>query len=116
MSLSNGIPESSTSVGGGTPGYALIEQVTSYSSRDLPVTMDVYVFGATLFKMHTGIKTPEASGILNDGFPVMELKHYKVGLNTTRCIEKAMVSLKKNRYQNIDSFASNQADESTCVL
>lgn len=112
----NGIPESSTSIGGGTPGYAPIEQATFHSSNDLPVTMDVYALGATLFKMLTGIRPPEASVILNDGFPAMELNHHNVSLNTIRCIEKAMAPLKKNRYQNIDSFVRDMADESTCIL
>ena len=41
----DGEPESSTSVGGGTPGYAPLEQAQYREGRDFPVTMDVYALG-----------------------------------------------------------------------
>ena len=50
----SGKPETSTTVGKGTPGYAPIEQANYHDGDDFPVTMDVYALGATLFKMLTG--------------------------------------------------------------
>lgn len=70
----SGEPESSTRVGSGTPGYAPLEQANYREGKDFPVTMDVYALGATLFKMLSGIRPPEASEILNEGFPAYELQ------------------------------------------
>ena len=100
----NGIPESSTTVGGGTPGYAPIEQAHYHEGKDFPITMDIYALGATLFKMLTGIRPPEASVILNDGFPSNELVRKQVSQNTIDAIEKAMAPTKKNRHQSVDAF------------
>ncbi len=47
----NGEPESSTTIGAGTKGYAPIEQANYRDQGDFPVTMDIYAFGATIFKM-----------------------------------------------------------------
>lgn len=57
---STGKHETSTNIGGGTEGYAPIEQV-NYVANDnegVPVTMDVYALGATMFKMLTGRRVP----------------------------------------------------------
>lgn len=47
----DGKPESSTSIGLGTPGYAPIEQAGYKQDGSFPATLDVYALGATLFKM-----------------------------------------------------------------
>ena len=62
---STGEPESSTTVGRGTPGYAPLEQANYQDGHGFPVTMDVYALGATMYKMLTGVRAPEASVILN---------------------------------------------------
>ncbi len=100
----NGVAESSTSVGGGTPGYAPLEQANYQEGSDFPVTMDVYALGATLFKMLTNVRPPEASVILNDGFPADVLQSKGVSEKTISCIAKAMSATRKQRYQTVSEF------------
>ena len=99
-----GEPESSTTVGTGTPGYAPIEQ-SNYKpelSHGFPATIDVYALGATLFKMLSGKRPPNASDILNEGFPKKELLNVPIDL--VDIIELAMMPMKKQRIQNIEEF------------
>lgn len=101
----NGDPESSTNIGGGTPGYAPIEQANyTGNEREFPVKMDIYALGATMYKMLTGIKPPEASIIINEGFPIEELESKNVSRKLIGCIQKAMSPLKKDRYSTIEEF------------
>lgn len=108
----SGKPESSTKVGAGTPGYAPIEQANYREGKDFPVTMDVYALGATMFKILTGRRAPEASDILNDGFPVYELHDYGIHDNLVAIISKAMSPTKKERYQTIAELVGDCANTS----
>ena len=99
----SGHPESSTTIGGGTPGYAPLEQ-SNYDGRGFPKTMDVYALGGTMFKMLTGNRPPEASMILNYGFPTEELQNHNVSQHLISCIAKAMSFRVSERPQDIESL------------
>ena len=106
----SGEPESSTTIGLGTPGYAPIEQANYHEHSGLPATLDIYALGATMMKMLTGIsEMPPASEILNEGFPISLFRENGVSTFLTEIVEKAMAPLKKNRYQTVEELHSDLA-------
>ena len=103
----DGLPETSTMIGLGTPGYAPIEQAKHRDdSKQFAATLDVYALGATLFKMLTGERPPEASDIVNDGFPVEMLQSRGVSERLIRCVTKAM-ALRSQRYPSVREMAAD---------
>lgn len=108
----NGNPESSTNIGGGTPGYAPMEQSNYHEGKDFPITMDVYALGATLFKMLTAVRPPEASVIFNETFPDDILIARKVKPEIIDIIAKAMSPAKKDRYQKVGHLIADYINHS----
>ena len=100
----NGKPETSTSVGAGTRGYAPIEQANYHDGKDFPVTMDVYALAASLYKMLTCLSPQDASDVLNDGLDINPLLKRMVGEDIINVIEMGMSPMKKNRPQTVSDF------------
>lgn len=101
----DGEPESSTSLGLGTPGYAPIEQAHYKNDGSFPVTLDIYALGASLYKMLTGKTPPDSSLVLNDGLPLSQLKCAGVSGGTIAIVEKAMAPMKKERFQSVKALS-----------
>ena len=99
-----GEPESSTSIGMGTPGYAPIEQANYHQDGTFPVTLDIYAFGATIYKMLTGQTPPHASDLLENGFPETMFRSLGLSEHMIGCVKKAMGPTKKSRYQTVDEM------------
>ncbi len=102
----DGLPESSATIGKGTLGYAPIEQNNPNEWKEFPVTMDIYALGATMFKMLTGHTPPEASEVLNNGFPYGEMQACGIDPAITKVVSAAMAPLKKNRIHTVEAFVA----------
>ncbi len=96
----NGEPESSTMVGKGTKGYAPLEQSDYQEGQGFPVTMDIYALGGTMFKMLSGQRPPDASHILNQGFPAAELQGKGVSRWLIELVKKCMAPMMVDRPQS----------------
>ena len=102
----DGLPESSATIGKGTLGYAPIEQNNPNEWKEFPVTMDIYALGATMFKMLTGHTPPEASEVLNNGFPYGEMQACGIDPAITKVVSAAMAPLKKNRIHTVEALVA----------
>ena len=97
----NGEPESSTTIGAGTPGYAPLEQANPIKDGTFPATLDIYALGATIYKTLTGQRPPVATDVLNEGFPLEPLVQHHRSPSLIKVIARCMSPMRKDRYQTV---------------
>ena len=102
----DGNPDTSTTIGLGTEGYAPIEQGKRTNSRnDFLPTIDVYALGATFFKLLTGNTPPSASDVLGDNDLLKdELAANEISQFVIDVVMKAMKPVAKKRTQTVSEF------------
>ena len=106
----DGQPETSTTIGLGTPGYAPIEQGNKAKSGEFRPTIDVYALGATFYKLLTGETPPPASDLVSDD-ELLESNLYAkdVPENLIKVVKEAMCPNVRKRTQTVRDFKNNIA-------
>lgn len=89
-----------SSLVGYSRGYAPLEQMNAVGSTLTPAS-DIYALGATLFNLVTGDTPPEASVIMNAGFPKFP---EELSDEVKEAIRQSMQPRRKDRPQDISSF------------
>lgn len=101
----DGQPETSTTIGLGTAGYAPIEQANRAKTGEFRPTIDVYALGATLYKLLTRETPPDASGLVSDEeLLANKLREKKVSDNLIKVVTEAMCPNVKKRIQSVREF------------
>ena len=101
----DGLPETSTTIGLGTVGYAPIEQANRARNGEFRPTIDVYALGATLYKLLTRETPPPASDLVSDD-ELLEnkLREKKIPDNLIKVVIGAMCPNVKKRIQSVREF------------
>lgn len=100
-----GEPESSTSVGLGTPGYAPIEQANQKTAQNFRPTLDVYALGATMYKLLTHQTPPTADELISTPyFLETEMQKRGISQHLGRVVLHAMTLNVNQRTPNIRQF------------
>lgn len=101
----DGQPETSTTIGLGTTGYAPIEQANRAKTGEFRPTIDVYALGATLYKLLTRETPPDASVLVSDeNLLANKLREKKVSDNLIKVVTEAMCPNVKKRTQSVREF------------
>ena len=101
----DGQPETSTTIGLGTAGYAPIEQGNKAKNGEFRPTIDVYALGATFYKLLTRETPPPASDLVSDD-ELLENKLREKGVsdNLIEIVTEAMCPNVRKRTQKIELF------------
>lgn len=101
----DGQPETSTTIGLGTAGYAPIEQGNRAKNGEFCPTIDVYALGATFYKLLTRETPPPASDLVSDD-ELLEnnLRAKEVSDNLIKIVVEAMCPNVRKRTQTIRAF------------
>ena len=104
----DGQPETSTTIGLGTTGYAPIEQGNKAKNGEFRPTIDVYALGATFYKLLTCETPPPASDLVSDD-ELLENKLREKGVadNLIKVVTEAMCPNVRKRTQSVKDFKNN---------
>ena len=104
----DGQPETSTTIGLGTAGYAPIEQGNRTKEGEFRPTIDVYALGATFYKLLTCETPPPASDLVSDD-ELLENKLREKGVadNLIKVVTEAMCPNVRKRTQSVKDFKNN---------
>lgn len=107
----DGQPETSTTIGLGTAGYAPIEQGNKAKNGEFRPTIDVYALGATFYKLITRETPPPASDLVSDD-ELLENKLREKGVsdNLIKVVTEAMCPNVRKRTQSVREFRDALTD------
>ena len=107
----DGHPETSTTIGLGTAGYAPIEQSNQAKNGEFRPTIDVYALGATFYKLLTRETPPPASDLVSDD-ELLEnkLREKGVSANLIKVVTEAMCPNVRKRTQSVREFRDALTD------